>query len=354
MAWQLPWCSVCVCVCVYVCVSALLLSCVLLFVTPWSVVRQGPLSMGILQARILEWVAILFSRGSSWPRNGTWVSCSAAGFFTGWATRKALPWCPSLTIIIVTNIIALLLFYYWILYCYNNMFLCWYMYITLYILIFIYITVTTCSYYYCFYYIITISTVLLLLPHSVFLTLGPSEGTEPVLLKADGRGTEDNRKSVMPLSLLPHSIAILIIMMIVIIIIIITIINIGAYIFKPVTGLSVLLTFLTTAPWGRYFYFHQFTAGEIKASKVSGLIHVSHGVSSNTSVENLPASAEDAGDGGLIPGSGISPAEGNANPLQYSCLENPMNRGAWLSPVPGSTKSQTRLSTHAHTEHSAS
>ena len=122
------------------------------------------------------------------------------------------------------------------------------MYITLYILIFIYITVTTCSYSYCFYYIITISTVLLLLPHSVFLTLGPSEGTEPVLLKADGRGTEDNRKSVMPLSLLPHSIAILIMMMIVIIIIIITIISIGAYIFKPVTGLSVLLTFLTTAP----------------------------------------------------------------------------------------------------------
>ena len=46
-------------------------------------------------------------------------------------------------------------------------------------------------------------------------------------------------------------------------------------------------------------------------------------------VKNLPASAGDAGDSGLIPGSGRSPGEGNGNPLQYSCLENPMDRGAW-------------------------
>ena len=43
-------------------------------------------------------------------------------------------------------------------------------------------------------------------------------------------------------------------------------------------------------------------------------------------VENLPASA---GDMGLIPGLGKSPGEGNGNPLQYSCLENPIDRGAW-------------------------
>ena len=43
-------------------------------------------------------------------------------------------------------------------------------------------------------------------------------------------------------------------------------------------------------------------------------------------VKNPPANAEDAG---LIPGSGRSPGEGNGNPLQYSCLENPMDRGAW-------------------------
>ena len=44
---------------------------------------------GILQARTLEWVAIPFSRESSWPRDRTWVSCIAGGFFTIWATRKA-------------------------------------------------------------------------------------------------------------------------------------------------------------------------------------------------------------------------------------------------------------------------
>ena len=43
---------------------------------------------GILQARILEWVAISFSRGSSQPRNRTWVSCIAGRFFTNWSTRE--------------------------------------------------------------------------------------------------------------------------------------------------------------------------------------------------------------------------------------------------------------------------
>ena len=45
--------------------------------------------MGILQARILEWGAISCSRGSSWPRDWTWVSCIAGQFFTIWATREA-------------------------------------------------------------------------------------------------------------------------------------------------------------------------------------------------------------------------------------------------------------------------
>ena len=52
-------------------------------------------------------------------------------------------------------------------------------------------------------------------------------------------------------------------------------------------------------------------------------------------------SACDAGDLGLIPGSGISPGEGNGNPLQYSCLENPMDGGAWWATVHGVTKTQT-------------
>ena len=48
-----------------------------------------------------------------------------------------------------------------------------------------------------------------------------------------------------------------------------------------------------------------------------------------------------AGDLGLIPGSGRSPGEGNGNPLQCSCLENPMDRGAWWATVHGVAKSRT-------------
>ena len=51
-------------------------------VTPWNVARQAPLSMGILQARILVWVAIPSSRGSSQPKDRTQVSHIAGGFFT--------------------------------------------------------------------------------------------------------------------------------------------------------------------------------------------------------------------------------------------------------------------------------
>ena len=58
-----------------------------------------------------------------------------------------------------------------------------------------------------------------------------------------------------------------------------------------------------------------------------------------------------AGDPGLIPGLGRSPGEGNGNPLQYSCLENSMDRGAWWATVHGVTKHQTQLrdKAHAHT-----
>ena len=48
-----------------------------------------------------------------------------------------------------------------------------------------------------------------------------------------------------------------------------------------------------------------------------------------------------AGDSGLIPGLGRSPGEGNGNPLQYSCLENPMDRGVWQATVHGVTQSRT-------------
>ena len=58
-----------------------------------------------------------------------------------------------------------------------------------------------------------------------------------------------------------------------------------------------------------------------------------------------------AGDQGLIPGLGRSPGEGNGNPLQYSYLENPMDRGAWQAKVHGVAKSWTQLSDSAHTVH---
>ena len=61
-------------------------------------------------------------------------------------------------------------------------------------------------------------------------------------------------------------------------------------------------------------------------------------------VKNLPMNAGDTRDVGLIPGSGRSPGEGNDNPLQDSCLENPMDRGAWWAAVHGVAKSRTRLS----------
>ena len=66
-------------------------------------------------------------------------------------------------------------------------------------------------------------------------------------------------------------------------------------------------------------------------------------------IKDPPASAEDTG---LIPGSGRSPGGGNGNPLQYSCLENPMDREAWRATVHGVAKSQTPRSdqacTHTH------
>ena len=54
------------------------------------------------------------------------------------------------------------------------------------------------------------------------------------------------------------------------------------------------------------------------------------------------------GDPGSIPGSKRSPGEGNSNPLQYCCLENPMDGGAWSGTDLGVTKSQTRLNDNSH------
>ena len=68
-------------------------------------------------------------------------------------------------------------------------------------------------------------------------------------------------------------------------------------------------------------------------------------------VKNPPATAGDARDMGLIPGSGRSPGGGNGNPLQYSCLENPMDRAGWWAMVHRVTKSQTRLKQLSRAQH---
>ena len=74
-------------------------------------------------------------------------------------------------------------------------------------------------------------------------------------------------------------------------------------------------------------------------------------------IKNLPTNTGDTRDMGLIPGAGRSPGVGNGNPLQRSCLENSMDRGAWWAAIHGVAKSSTKLSvcvhvcthTHAHT-----
>ena len=72
-------------------------------------------------------------------------------------------------------------------------------------------------------------------------------------------------------------------------------------------------------------------------------------------VKNLPANVGDIRDTGSRPGSGRSPAGGNGNLLQYSCLEKFMDRGAWWAKVHIIAKSWTRLkrfNTHTHRKHS--
>ena len=69
---------------------------------------------------------------------------------------------------------------------------------------------------------------------------------------------------------------------------------------------------------------------------------------SGTGVKNLPTNGGDAREASSIPGLGRSPGEGDDNPLQYSCLENPTDGGAWWATVHGVAKSQTPLRDFTH------
>jgi len=79
----------CACVCVCMCVCCLAMSNSLWL--PWTVALQAPLSMEFSQARTLEFVAISSSRGSSQPRDWTWVSCKASRFFQFSSVAQSCP-----------------------------------------------------------------------------------------------------------------------------------------------------------------------------------------------------------------------------------------------------------------------
>ena len=80
--------------------SCELLSCLTLC-DPMDCSLPGSSVHGLLQARALEWVAISFSRRSSQPRDRTWVSCFAGGFFVGWPTREAWSFLVSFLVFVV-------------------------------------------------------------------------------------------------------------------------------------------------------------------------------------------------------------------------------------------------------------
>ena len=80
---------------------------------PWSVARQAPLSMGILQARILEWLAMPSSRVSSQPRDQTQVSCIAGRFFTIWAMNSSNTYWVSTNVPTVSTVNKTLSFLSW-------------------------------------------------------------------------------------------------------------------------------------------------------------------------------------------------------------------------------------------------
>ena len=70
-------------------------------------------------------------------------------------------------------------------------------------------------------------------------------------------------------------------------------------------------------------------------------LYLEKGLPGGSVVKNLPVNPEEAGDVGAVLGSGRFPVRGNGNPLQYACLENPMDRGAWWAAVHRVAQNQT-------------
>ena len=100
--------------------------------------------------------------------------------------------------------------------------------------------------------------------------------------------------------------------------------------------------------WPKYwsFSFSISPSNEYSGCRIYYLVSVGLRASQEAlMVKNLPANAGDTGDAGSLPGSGRSPGVGNGNPLQYSCLEKPMDRGAWRATVRGVTKSHKHVRT---------
>ena len=110
------------------------------------------------------------------------------------------------------------------------------------------------------------------------------------------------------------------------------------YIFKGCSLVSKVLDILLSPNSLFYLMPHTYMMSHIhmRASQVA------------LGTKNLPANAGDTGDPGSIPGSRRSPWVGNGDSLQYSCLENPVNREAWWAMVHRVTESQTQLSEWAH------
>ena len=107
------------------------------------------------------------------------------------------------------------------------------------------------------------------------------------------------------------------------------------------------------------FYTYVFKINNYSSSKKTGQHYLSHIVPSRVfsgcaMIKNPSASAGDTRDGGFIPKQGNIPCRRTCNPLQYSCLGNPMNRGDWWATVHGVTKSRTRLNTEQHSQGSSS